>query len=136
MRAHRVAGTDGASLCSEIGGLQLSTINFLQILQHPDISSDLKSAAFTVLRRLCGTFGRVPKSCLINEDFKTKGEMPFVTRGYTDLWQRRWNGRKVAVKELRFAPDDDKKKITKVARGLIPRDFETSSPPHRGFVKK
>ena len=41
-------------------------------------------------------------------------EIPFATRGYTDLWKRDLNGRKVAVKALRFAPDDDRSKTTKV----------------------
>lgn len=74
-----------------------------------------------MLRRLCGAFGRLPRSCLINEDFKTQEEIPFATRGYTDLWKRDWNGRKVAVKALRFAPDDDRNKTTKVMVFLIGR---------------
>ena len=51
---------------------------------------------------------------MIEEDFKIQEEMPFATRGYTDLWERCWNGRKVAIKALRFSPDDDQSKITKV----------------------
>ena len=85
-----------------------------QILQHADIPGDLKSTAFTMLRRFCGTFRRLPRSYLINEDLKTREEMPCVTRGYIDLWKREWRGRKVAVKVLRFAPGDDKDKTTKV----------------------
>jgi len=41
-------------------------------------------------------------------------EIPFATRGYTDLWKREWNGRKVAVKASRFAPDGDRRKMTRV----------------------
>ena len=78
------------------------------------IPRDLKSTAFTMLRRLCGTFGRLPESYLINDDLKTHEEIPFVTHEYTDLWKRVWNGGKVAVKGLRFAPDDDRGKITRV----------------------
>ena len=89
-------------------------INSLQILHHPGITGELKSMALTVLRRLCGTFGRLPRSCLIDRNFKTQEEMPLATRGYTDLWKRDWNGRKVAVKALRFGPDDDRSKTTKV----------------------
>jgi hypothetical protein len=92
----------------------LSETNLLQILQHPDIANDLKSAAFTVLRRLCGTFGKLPRSCLIDHDFNTQEEIPFATRGYIDLWKKDWNGQNVAVKELRFGPDDDVGKTTKV----------------------
>ncbi|KAF9781132.1 kinase-like domain-containing protein [Thelephora terrestris] len=82
------------------------------ILQHTDITKELKSTAFTVLRRLCGTFGRLPTSCSIDVDFKTE-DLPFATRGYTDLWKRDLNGGKVAVKALRFGPDDDRSMITK-----------------------
>ena len=67
-----------------------------------------------MLRKLCGTFETVPRTCLIDEDFKTQEETPFATRGYTDLWERYWNERRVAVKALRFSPDDDQSKITKV----------------------
>ena len=90
-----------------------------QILQHPNIPGNLKSAAFTILRKLCGTFGKLPTSCLIEEDFKTRDDIPFATRGYTDLWKRDWNGRKVAVKMLRFAPDDDRSKTIKVIASLV-----------------
>ena len=76
-----------------------------------------------MLRRLCGTFGRLPRSCLINEDFKTQEDIPFATRGYTDLWKRVWNGRKVAVKALRFSPDDDRSKTTKVTVFFIDRSL-------------
>jgi len=99
--------------CFEIDAV-FNEIDPLQILQHANIPGDLKGTAFAMLRRLCGTFGRLPSSCLINEDFKTQEEIPFATRGYTDLWKRDWNGGKVAVKALRFAPDDDRNKTTKV----------------------
>ena len=93
-------------------------IDPLQILQHADIPDDLKHTAFTMLRRLCGTIRILPNSCLIKEDFKAHEEVPFATRGYTDLWKREWKGRKVAVKALRFAPDDDRGKTTRVAVSL------------------
>ena len=99
----------------------LSEINPLQILQHANIPADLKDVAFTMLRRLCGTFGRLPRSCLINEDLKTQEEIPFATRGYTDLWKRTWSGRNIAVKALRFSPDDDRSKITKVTVSFVGR---------------
>jgi hypothetical protein len=56
---------------------------------------------------LCGAFGKLPRFCLIVEDFKMQESIPFATRGYTDLWKREWNGQKVAVKALRFGPDDE-----------------------------
>ena len=92
----------------------LGEINPPQILQDVNIPGDLKSTAFTILRILCGTFRRLPRSCMINEDLKTHEEMPFATRRNTDLWKRVCNGRRVAVKALRFASDDDRGQITRV----------------------
>ena len=51
---------------------------------------------------------------MMDEDFKIQEEIPFATRGYTDLWKREWNGQGVAVKALRFSPYDDRSKTTKV----------------------
>ena len=98
----------------------MNETDLLQILQHPDISGELKSAAFTLLRRICGAFGRLPRSYLIQEDFKTEQEIPFATRGYTDLWKRDWKATKVAVKVLRFGPDDDRNQTTKVMSRYFP----------------
>ena len=67
-----------------------------------------------MLRKLCGTFAKLPRTYLINEDFKTQEEIPIAIRGYTSLWKRDWDGRKVAVKALMFTPDDDRGKAKKV----------------------
>ena len=88
-----------------------------------------------MLRRLCSTFGRLPSSCLIDEDLKMDEEIPFATRGYTDLWKRIWKGSKVAVKALRFAPDDDRGKITRVT-GLFCSVSLELTIAYRDFVRK
>ena len=78
-------------------------------------------------------------SCLINEDFKTHEEIPFATRGLTDLWKRDWNGRKVAVKSLRVGPDDDRNKIIKVSASLVGRSrgpYRELMLAYRGFARK
>ena len=56
--------------------------------------------------------------------------MPFATRGYTDLWKCDWNGGKVAVKALRFGPDDDKSKITKVRALFLNRPLRILRRAH------
>ena len=88
-----------------------------------NIPADLKSIAFTLLRKLCGTFGRLPESCLINEVLKTEGEIPFAARGYANLWKRVWSGRKVAVKAFRFSSDEDRSKTTKVTVFFVGRSL-------------
>lgn len=113
-------------------------VNPLQILQLANIPGDLKNTAFTMLRGLCGTFGKLPKSFLINEDFKTQ-ETPLAARGYTDLWKRDWNGIKVGVKALRFTPDDDRSKTIKVTVspvGRAPGSQRELTIANRGFAKK
>ena len=55
---------------------------------------------------------------MINEDFKMH-ETPFATRGYTDLWKRVWSGREVAIKVVRFTPDDDGSKMIKVTTSSV-----------------
>ena len=78
-------------------------------------------------------------SCLINEDFKTHDEIPLVIRGFTDLWKRDWNGKKVAVKSLRFALDNDRGKAIKVTASLINRSRGSHGEltlAYRSFAKK
>ena len=72
----------------------------------------------------------LPRSYLINEDFKMQEGTPFATRGYTDLWKGECNERKVAVKALRFAPDDDRSKTTKVAVFLVGRSLGVPGGTH------
>ena len=103
----------------------ISEINPPQILRHTNIPGNLKGAAFVLLRRLCGRLGKLPRIYLIDEDFKTQEDIPFATRGYTDLWKRDWNGRKIAVKALRFAPDDDRSKMIKVMVPLVDQPLGT-----------
>ena len=67
-----------------------------------------------MVRELCGTFGRLPGSCLINEDLQINREIPFAASAYADLWKGNWNGKMVAVKALRCSDDDDKSGIRKV----------------------
>ena len=111
----------------------------LQILQHANIPSDLKGTAFTILQRLCSAFERLPRSFLIDKDFKIQGEIPFATRTYTNLWRRDWNGRGVAVKALRLAPGDGGSRATRVMAFLVGRSLGIHGEftfAYRGFVKK
>lgn len=86
----------------------------MQVLRYENVPSRLKSTAFGILRRLCGAFQQLPNSCLIGDDLKINGGIPFAKRAYADLWKGDWKGEDVAVKLLRFAAGDDKDKVTKV----------------------
>jgi hypothetical protein len=88
---------------------------FLQVLRHENIPSHLRSTAFGILRRLCGTFQQLPDSCLIGDELKINDGIPFAARAYADLRKGYWRGEGVAVKLLRFATGDDRAKITKVS---------------------
>ena len=87
----------------------------MQVLRDENVPGQLKSTAFGILRRLCGTFQQLPNSCLINSELKINDGIPFATRSYADLWKGDWKGEDVAVKLLRFAAGDDRTKITKVS---------------------
>ena len=89
--------------------------NGLQVLRHENIPGHLKSTAFGVLRRLCGTFQQLPNPYLIGDELKINDGIPFATRAYADLWKGDCNGEGVAVKLLRFAAGDNRAKITKVS---------------------
>ena len=52
------------------------------------------------------------------------------TGGFTNLWKRDWDGRKVAVKVLRFAPDDDRSKTIKVTALLASRPIRVTWGAH------
>lgn len=86
----------------------------MQVIQHDAIPNHLKSTAFGVLRRLCGTFKRLPDSCLIGEELQIDNGMPHAARAYADLRRGSLKGESVAVKLLRFSTGDNRVKITKV----------------------
>ena len=89
--------------------------NISQVLPHEKIQGTYKCIALKILRRLCGTFGRLPNSCLIGDELKINDGLPVETHAYADLRRGVWKDEDVAVKLLRFAPDDDRAKITKVS---------------------
>ena len=109
------------------------------MLRHGDIPSQLKGTAFGVLTRLCGTFQRLPDSCLIGEELNIDNGIPFATRTCADLWKGVWRGERVAVKLLRFSADDDRPKITKVRtiQAICSHPAVADAPPLvRGFAKR
>jgi len=71
-----------------------------------------------MLRRLSGRFKKLPQSYLIEEGLSTEGDIAFSTRGFTTLWMGRLNGSRVAIKMLRFGPDDDEDLIVSVSREI------------------
>ena len=89
--------------------------NTSQVLPHENIPGRQKSIALRILRRLCGTFEKLPHSCLIGDELQINDGLPVETHAYADLRKGVWRGEDVAVKLLRFAPDDDRAKITKVS---------------------
>jgi len=114
--------------CSEI---DFNGIDPFQILEHANIPEELKTTAFAMLQELCDQYGRLPKSYLIVGDFETQEGVPFATHGYTDLWKRDLNGRKFAVKALRFHPDDDSREATQVATFSVGQSLRTPRGAYR-----
>ena len=74
---------------------------------------ELQKIAFSVLRRLSGRTGYLPKSYLLPDKFDLSG-MPHASGGFADIRRRVFKGKDVAVKSLRVAELDDKIRIRKV----------------------
>ena len=51
---------------------------------------------------------------MIDGNFESSGETLSASRGYSDLCKRDWNGKKVAIKALRFHLKGDRSERTKV----------------------
>ena len=92
----------------------LEELDGLQVLQHEDIPDRLKNTAFGILRQLCGTFQRLPDSCLIGEQLQIDCGMPSATRICSDLRKGNLKGEIVAVKLLRLSTGDNRPKVINV----------------------
>lgn len=74
------------------------------------LDSELRTIAFSVLRRLCGRIGHLPESYLLSDKFDLSG-MPRASGGFSDVRMGVFKGKDVAVKSLRISEMDDKLKI-------------------------
>jgi hypothetical protein len=89
-----------------------------KVLRAAKLELELRKIAFSVLRRLCGRIGHLPKSYQLSEKFDLS-EMAHASGGFADVRTGVFKGKDVAVKSLRIAILDDKLKIRKVGGRVV-----------------
>ena len=77
------------------------------------LDNELRTIAFSVLRKLCGRIGYLPDSYLLSDKFDLSG-MPRASGGFSDVRMGAFRGKDVAVKSLRISEMDDKLRIRRV----------------------
>ena len=88
----------------------------MKALQAAQLEPELRQIAFSILRRLCGRIGHLPKSYLLSDKFDLSG-MPCASGGFADVWKGEFRGEvKVAIKCVRVSDIDDKARIRKVKK--------------------
>jgi hypothetical protein len=87
-------------------------------LRAARLEIELRTIAFSVLRKLCGRIGHLPESYLLSGGKINLSEMAYASGGFADVRMGVFKGKDVAVKSLRISPLDDKSKIRKVGNRL------------------
>ena len=82
------------------------------------LNTDEKQAFFVTLRRLAGTYGRLPDSMVITEKIEVEDKI-LANGGFADVRIGKYTGHLVAVKKLRVAETDNFVKIRKVGTNDI-----------------
>ena len=67
---------------------------------------------------MCGAFGVLPQSFILEKAFDERETTPFATGGFSDIYKGTIDGRPVAIKTLRVTTTEYKK-VHKVNRSVI-----------------
>ena len=82
------------------------------IAEH-ELKSVEKQTFFLMLRRLAGTYGRLPESMMVTEEIEVSNQI-LASGGFADVRTGTYMGHLVAVKSMRVAEQDEVSKIRKV----------------------
>jgi len=85
----------------------------IKALRAARLELELRRLAFSVLRKLCGRVGYLPKSHLLLNELDISGLIR-VSGGFAEVRVGVANGKDVAVKTLRVSEVDDEARIRKV----------------------
>ena len=85
----------------------------IKALRAARLEPELRRLAFSVLRKLCGRVGYLPKSHLLPDEPELSGLLR-ASGGFAELRVGVFKGRGVAVKTLRVSEVDDEARINKV----------------------
>ena len=59
---------------------------------------DLRRKSVRILRKVCGSQGVLPRSCILSENISKEDGIAFASGGFTDVWKGRHNGNRVCIK--------------------------------------
>ena len=62
---------------------------------------DLRNMSVRILRKVCGSQGILPRSCVISGGISTEGDTKFASGRFADIWKGRHNGNPVRIKAFR-----------------------------------
>ena len=62
---------------------------------------DLRRKSVRILRKVCGSQGILPRSCILSENISKEGDIAFASGGFTDVWKGRHDGNRVCIRAFR-----------------------------------
>ena len=98
------------------------------------LEPELRQLAFSVLRRLCGKTGYLPKSYLLSNKFSLSG-LPQTSSSFADVRVGVYKGKDVVVKSWRVSEMDDRARFRKVGNQTI-SPSQARSQLYSASVKK
>ena len=105
----------------------------MQVLAVPD--HDVR--IFKKFRQLCGRAGQLPASHIIPDGCIKTTEYPIASGTFGDVWEGKYNDKRVAIKALRAYQGDNVRKLRKVIRSIILMTFTAfANNHHQAFCKE
>ena len=75
---------------------------------------DLRRKSVRILRKVCGSQGILPRSCILSENISKEGDIALTSGGFIDVWKGRHNGNRVCIKEFRAYTTENLSRIKQV----------------------
>lgn len=102
--------------------------SYTQALAGGDPHQQKREEYVGYLRELCGSFGIVPSSFLVEPTFEEVEATPFAFGGSSDVYPASFEGRRVATKALRISNNGNLERARKVCSLNLRVTKITSSP--------
>ena len=75
---------------------------------------DLRRKSVRILRKVRGSQGILPRSCILSENISKEGDIAFASGGFTEVWKGRHNGNRMCIKAFRAYTAENLSKIKQV----------------------
>ena len=87
----------------------------LQVLDNGGLHRRKRKKYQRYLRNLCGIFGILPSSFMLEPTFDERETEPFATGGFSDIYKATLNRSPVVIKSLRVTTTADLGKVRRVS---------------------